>query len=600
MATLCPLSPLLPLLLFVAVVLASAVRLAAADGASAPGGGPATLPSPWGFTSSAEWFGEYPRFNPLMAKAGARFLRAFPEWSTLEPRKGERSWGAADALVANASATGIELCGGFWYFAPWATPKGDTRSCPLKDIGDWSAYVGATIERYKKDIHVWEVYNEFNGSFSTSIDKPKDYADLVAAAYAAVKRADPSARVGMSCANFDLGFFDGAIKAGAAGKFDFLCVHPYENLGSLPGGGEDGFLSMAGSMRKLLADNHQRPDIGLWITEFGLQSPVAPERAADALQAEVLVKGYLLALAQGFERVCWFEARGPSYGHGTDFGVIRQDWSLRPSYQALCTMIALLGPAPLYRGWLDLAQGGYGFVFQGPAGAVLAAWSSKGPARTLTFPAAVTITDLAGVASPLPAGQALALSAAPLYVTGVPDALLAQAQANAGKPFPWGGDYATVAEVSCQLAATNREHGISQLNPQTTVAVNLLDHTLRRSNRAGGGEGIYAYFRVDPLFASFGTSALEITVVARRAGDQAAGLDVCYESLKGYRATGKAWQLAPGEEWQEHRWTVDNANFVGGWGWNFRTDIGGSPGDVYIKEVRVRKLSTATAPPAGK
>jgi hypothetical protein len=574
------------------------------DAAETPATGSASggqRPSPWGFTSSAEWFGEYPRFNPLMATAGARFLRAFPEWSTLEPRKGERSWGPADALVANARSTGIELCGGFWYFAPWATPRGDTRSCPLKDISDWSRYVGAAVARYKNDIHVWEVYNEFNGSFSTSADKPKDYADLVAAAYGAAKAADPAARVGISCANFDLGFFDGALKAGAAGKFDFVCVHPYENLGSLATGGEDGFLSMAGSMRKLLADNHQRPDIGLWITEFGLQSTVAPDPAKDALQAEILVKGYLLALAQGFERVCWFEARGPSYGHGTDFGVIRQDWTLRPSYQALSTMTGLLGPTPTYRGWLNLQDGGYGFIFQGPSGAVLVAWSSKDPKRSLTFTTPVTMTDLSGVHTALPAGQALTLGKAPVYVSGLPADLVAQAAANAGKPFPWGGDFAAVAEVSCQLAATNREHGISQTNPQTTVAVNLLDHSLRRSNRAGGGEGIYAYFRVDPLFASFGTTALEITVVACRASDKAAGMDVCYESLKGYHGTGKRWEVQPGEEWQEHTWTVDNANFVGGWGWNFRTDIGGSAGDVFIKEVRVRKVGSTAAPsPADK
>ncbi len=583
------------LLILPALLVIGAALLEAAEAPATGAGAVAPRPTPRGFTTSAEGFGEYPRFNPLMAKAGARFLRAFPEWSTLEPRKGERNWGPADALVANAKATGIELCGGFWYFAPWATPRGDTRSCPLKDIRDWSAYVGAAVARYKDDIHVWEVYNEFNGSFSTSADKPKDYADLVVAAYAAAKAADPSARIGLSCANFDLGFFDSAIKAGAAGKFDFICVHPYENLGGLASGGEDGFLSMAGSMRKLLADNHQRPDIGLWITEFGLQSTVAPDPAQDAHQAEILAKGYLLALAQGFERVCWFEARGPSYGHGTDFGVIRQDWTLRPSYQALTAMTHQLGAAPAYRGWLDIQAGGYGFVFQGASGAVLAAWSSKGPRRTLTFTTPVTVSDLAGIATPLPAGQALTLAAAPVYVSGLPAELVAQAAANAGKPFPWGGDFATVAEVSCQLAATNRDQGISQINPQTTVAVNLLDHSLRRSNRAGGGEGIYAYFRVDPLFASFGTTALEITVVARRAGEQPAGIDICYESLKGYRGTGKRWEVPAGEEWQEHRWTVDNANFVGGWGWNFRTDIGGSAGDVLIKEVRVRKVDARPA-----
>jgi hypothetical protein len=91
------------------------------------------------------------------------------------------------------------------------------------------------VERYHKDIKYWEVWNEFNGSFYEGNDKPKAYADLVVAAYDAAKKADPTAKIGMSVANFDIGFFAAAIKAGAANHFDFLCVHPYENLGWPPG-----------------------------------------------------------------------------------------------------------------------------------------------------------------------------------------------------------------------------------------------------------------------------------------------------------------------------------------------------------------------------
>ena len=594
-------TPAALLLLLIIALPGSGHPLAAAeDAAGVQSASSALRPSPWGFTSSAEWFGEYPRFDPLMAAAGARWLRAFPEWNTIEPMPGARSWSSSDALVASARADGIGISGGFWYFAHWATPKGDTRSCPLKDISSWSSYVHDAVDRYRADIRDWEVYNEFNGSFSVSSDKPKDYADLVIAASVAAKKANPQARIGMSCANFDLGFFDRAIKAGAGGSFDFICVHPYENLEALIAGGEYGFLSMAGSIRKMLADNHQRPGIGLWITEFGVQSPVKPDAMRDGVQADVLAKGYILSLAQGFERICWFEARGTSYGHGTDFGVIRQDWSLRPSYSALQAMTGLLGDEPAYVGWLNLANGGYGFVFQGRAGPLLCAWSSKGPARAITFTADVEVADVAGKASPLPAGKGLTLHSSPVYVTKLPGDLVTLAKANAAKPFPWGGDYATAREVSCLLAATNTEKGISQVNPQTTVVVNLLDHSLRRSNRGGGGEGIYAYFRADPLFASFGNAKLEITVVARLASEQPSGMDVCYESLSGYHATGKRWEIPKGDQWQEHSWTVDDANFVGGWGWNFRTDIGGSPGDVLIREVRIRKPAAdgGSAPPA--
>lgn len=549
--------------------------------------------SPWGFCSSAEWFGEYPRFNPLMAQAGVRWLRAFPEWSSIQPTPGEWNWKEADALVADTKANGIRLSGGLWYFAKWATPKGDTRSCPLKDIGAWSTYAATAATRYQADIRHWEVYNEFNGSFSSSANKPKDYADLVVAASDAIKQVDPALQVGLSCANFDLGFFDGAIKAGAAGKFDFVCVHPYENLGQLANGGEDGYLSMAASIRKMLADNGQRPDIKLWITEFGVQSTVKPDAAKDTLQAEVLVKGHLLAIAQGFERICWFEARGPAYGHGSDHGVIRSDWSLRPCYDAWKVMTGVLGDAPAYLGWLDLADGGYGFVFRGPTGPVLTAWSSKGPARQVSFANAVTVTDVAGTASSLAAKQPLTLGKSPVYVAGVPAELVAQAVANAAKTFPWGGDYAKATEVSCRLGATNTDNGVVQRNPDTTAVVHKLDHSYRTSHRRNS-EGIYAYFRVDPQFVSFGNKDIAITLVVRR-GDpaKAVSFDLTYESLTGYKGTGKRLEVPAGEEWIEHTWTVSDANFVGGWGWNFRTDVGGSPGTLAIKEVRVRKAAAA-------
>src|SRR5262245_7314462 len=34
--------------------------------------------SPWGMGTGAEWSRDYPRFHPLIGKAGARWVRAFP------------------------------------------------------------------------------------------------------------------------------------------------------------------------------------------------------------------------------------------------------------------------------------------------------------------------------------------------------------------------------------------------------------------------------------------------------------------------------------------------------------------------------------------
>lgn len=549
--------------------------------------------SPWGIASGAEWSGDYPKFNPLLKQAGIRWMRYFPEWQTLEPKRGEFDWKQADDFVSNSKLNNIRVTGVFCFLTKWASADGGTRRFPIKDIRYWQEYVTASVTRYQKDIKYWEVYNEFNGSFAEAVNKPAVYAELVREASAAAKKVDPESKIGISCANFDLGFFDAVIKAGAAGHFDYICVHPYENMAALADGGEQSYLSLTGSLRKMLADNRQKADMPLWITETGFQAPIGPDLVKETLQAEILVKGYVLSISAGFDRVFWFEARGPAYGKGTDHGIIRADWTLRPCYNAFKVMIGILGEEPRYLGWLNLSEGGFGFVFEGRENPVLVAWGPKGQERNLTIPADTAVVDIAGKRSMLASGQALRLSPSPVFVSGVPQDLVQLAKDNASKPFPWGGDYATTNEVTCALGATNTDRGITQSRPETTQVVNMLDHSFRRSDIGNGalrGEGHYAYFRVDPAFAPFGTKELEITVVAKRlASGKPAAFQITYESMSGYKGASGKWSIPEGEQWSENTWRVSDANFVGGWGWNFRTDAGGSPNDFLIKEVRVRK-----------
>ena len=546
---------------------------------------------PWAIASGAEWAGEYPKFNPMLKEAGVRWLRYFPEWHSIQPSQGEWRWDRGDAMVVDARENGIQMTGVFAYFAAWASADGGMRRGPVKDLQYWRDYVRATTARYKNDVRHWEIWNEFNGSFYQGIDKPAEYAELTVAAYEEAKKSDPGIQIGMSVANFDVGFLDAAIKAGAADHFDFVCVHPYENTGALKSGGESGFLSLAGSLRRMLKANNQREDIPLWITEVGYQAPVEAEPVADAAQAEVLAKVYALSLAQGFERVCWFEARGPAYGKGTDHGLIRKDWTIRPAYTAMQTLAKTLGEAPAYAGWLKLGETGYGFVFGDAANAVLVAWTPPQGRETTTFAAAVKVVSLAGDARSLPAGEPLELTSTPVLVAGLPKALAEKALEQKGQPFPWGTDFSKVAEASCRLGAINQENGVKQTSPKTTEVVNDLVESWRRTNFAYGGEGRYIYFRVDPTFAGFGNKRLEITVVAKRTSpDKNAGMNLTYESLKGYRGADGWFAIPEGEGWHEHTWKVEDANFVGAWGWNFRTDAVSSPNEFHVREVRVKRL----------
>jgi hypothetical protein len=541
--------------------------------------------SPWGVASGAEWFSTYPAFNPMLKRAGVKWLRGFYEWQTIQPKQGYWNFALPDHLVENARANEILLTGVFAYFSRWASANGGTRKFPIKNIQFWRDYVAGMVQRYHSDIKYWEVWNEFNGSFAEN-GNPKLYAELVREASIAAKTIDPSAKIGMSVANFDVGFLDAAIKAGAANYFDYICVHPYEKLANLSDDGEIAFLSMTATLRKMLASNDQPADMPLWITEIGSPAPVNRSDEADEAQATSLAKAYLLAIASGFQRVFWFEARGPSYGDGTDFGLIRPDMTFRPSYKALQTLTAVLGPEPVAAGWLNLDNGGYGFLFDALGGNVMAVWAPAKREIKVAFAADVRVFDLRGGAVSLAAGNTLIVQNSPVLITQLPTALIQQAQANKTKVYSWGSEFARTQVVTARLQTTNVENGIKQINPTTTIS----NEKWRRTDFSRlDSEGHYVYFSVDPQFAPFGTKILEITAVVRRMGpDKTAGMSLDYESQNGY-VNAAYLDIPKSDEWHEVSWKVSDANFVGAWGWHFRINAISSPNEFLIKEVRVRK-----------
>jgi polysaccharide biosynthesis protein PslG len=546
--------------------------------------------SPWGVASGAEWFSAFPAFNPMLKAAGVRWLRGFYEWQTLQPKQGYWNWALTDRLVENARANGIHVTAGFAYLASWASADGGTRRFPIKDIQFWRDYVGGLVDRYKNDIKYWEVWNEFNGSFAQD-GNPRIYAELVREASISAKKIDPTAKIGMSVANFDVGFLDAAIKAGAGGYYDYICVHPYEKLGALADGGEADFLSMATTLRQMLAQNNQPLDTPLWITEIGAQTSVTPDQQADARQAVALAKAYLLSIASGFQRVFWFEARGPSYGHNTDHGFIRADFTLRPSYRALKTMNDILGPQPSAAGWLNL-NGGYGFLFRTDGGYGLAAWAPGKREIKTKFAGDVRVASLEGDLVSLPVGQELTLTGAPQLIVGLPDALIEQAKANKNRSYPWVGDFAQARTVSARMQAVNVDEGIRQVNIDTTSPGGAADGSWRRTDFSRPqGEGHYVYFALYPQFIPFGSRNFEITAIVRRvAPDKLAGMTLNYESRSGY-INGDYFNIPESDRWHELTWRVTDANFVGAWGWHFRLNAISSPNEFLIREIRVKKLN---------
>ncbi len=543
-----------------------ALQVAAAVTAMVPA---AMAGSPWGMASGAEDSGKYPKFLPMLHEAGVTWMRYFPEWSTVQPEEGVWNWEWADQFVATCKANEIELSGIFLYFAKWASSDNGTRGFPVKKIEAWSEYVAACVARYKDDITWWEVWNEGNSPAFNRHGSPKDYADLVRAAYVAGKAANPNAKFGITCAAFDLHYFDQVIKAGAAGHFDYVCVHPYNSVGYVFGS-ENYYMAMAGDVRKMLAANGQNADMPIWMTETGLTTTETPEQ--QRRQANALVRSYILNLAQGIEKTFWFEACGPKYGEGVH-AILTNDMTPRAAYDALKKMTGALGPEPRYLGWLRGANDELGFAFDDNGTTVLVAWSGDSD---------------------------------PVYTR---DAKVAKLNPP-GTPFT--RSYADVDEVWIKLGEQNEEFGLRQgnNNPRPDgLAIVAKDY--RQTDLINRRP--FIYFDIDPTFAGWGDREFEITLTARRAKpDVPSVCAIVYESETGYHEYGKRittpglnvemlfenetfrapelWYLQPGDEWQTRTWKINDACFIGKWGWRFELNAEMSAGDIQVREVRVTKI----------
>jgi hypothetical protein len=168
---------------------------------------------------------------------------------------------------------------------------------------------------------------------------------------------------------------------------------------------------------------------------------------------------------------------------------------------------------------------------------------------------------------------------------------VAAVKANGRKVFPWLKDYGHAEVVTCTMGRSNVAEGLTQLEQGDGLTkTGLVDGVhARRTDKANKKN--YMYFDVDDSYASVGDSRLEITLVARRVNpDKAAGCKVCYESRTGYHATKDWWTIPREAAWHRHTFKIDDANFANNWGWNFRFEVDGAAGDMWVKEVVVRRI----------
>lgn len=538
---------------------------------------PATAKAPrtgLGIATSAEWAHEHDRLHPLLAQAGAGIVRHWPAWETVEPEPGRWNWRECDRQVEIAERSGLAIHANLHSRIGWGE-----RGSRLGDDAAWSAYVAASVARYRGRVARWEIADNFNSTRGTAAQ----YASLVRTAWTAARTADPDCHVGIGCSEADVPFLEQSIRNGAGGCFDFVAVHPYAQLEVALRGHETPFLDLSHHLRGMLQRTGQRDGIEIVISEIGLRP--RDERDAGDAQADALAKAIALSSAQGIGTMLWFEGRGP-YRQG----ILDQDWSPRPAYETMRALSGSLGTGSRFAGWWHPAPAVRGIVLDTATEPLLVTWAAaRGTEPRL--PEGCVLRDARGRLLQRSPGEPVLLSRSPLLVTALPPALIAAARGTASSPCPWRRGTASGLVATLLLGESLAEDGIVAVGGETEHGI--IDGFPARRFAPFKREN---YLDLDVDDACVGPEDRRVEVVCIvRSVDPAlgTGFNLMYESTAGgaYRIGDRYWSQPPGSAtWQTVTFSMDDACFANSWGYNLAIRCVGSPGNLWIREVRVRRI----------
>jgi arabinogalactan endo-1,4-beta-galactosidase len=305
-----------------------------------------------------------------MRAAGVRWVRASLNWRELEPRAAggldQTRLAERDYAIQRARAAGLEvlmpIADGVPYWASGDPSKfrdaaGEHynpmwRPARAKDYG---AFVGAMVRRYRPmGVHTYEIWNEPNVSrFWPSGPDARQYAQLLAAAYPAVKAADPQAVVltgGLS--KSDYAFVSDLYAAGARRYFDAVAIHPYtgnvDPLSCWKQAGTtklafDAFCGIEEVRNTMVANGDSAKSI--WLTEFGWSTTRGPYGVTEATQATFLVAALNQLKQYPYVRAAfWYNGRDTASNpdvYDDNLGVLRSDFTPKPAYAALANWASL-------------------------------------------------------------------------------------------------------------------------------------------------------------------------------------------------------------------------------------------------------------------
>lgn len=550
-------------------------------------GAAAETVSPFGIGSchvNGRTLEDFERWVPKTREIGIQVHRSLmSHWGAVEPVPGKWDWSNVDAqwsyLNERGISTGTLLIG---------SPSWDLRDpaghLPVNNVEGWSEYVKRLVGHFRGRIHRYEVWNE-PPNFTGPDQTPADYAKLVRAAFIAAKAADPECEIGLTAKSAHIDYLEQVIRAGAAGHYDWISLHPYEVLDGIASGNGSGsvYLNLVPTVRRMLAAvDPARKEVPIVFTELGVDA----KSHGETVQATALVKAYVMGIAQGVENIQWFEGRD---GDSGPMGLLDGEGKPRPAWHAYGRMIEAMGQHPRPLGWVTPAKGVYGFVFMKGDIPLMISWAALKGHGSVRFSGDVDFVNL--VTGDHGSSREYEVDGSPVCFSRIPEDLVKTATPVSQALPPWPGDsgnYSGARLVEIDFTKEPAERGLhTQASESVSRAIVAYGGSARAGDVPGG-----ALFVVDPAFLSYDRVPLRITAEVRRKDPAVnAGFKLVYEAPGGFK-TAEGWKTIPEEDkWHTITWAIQDPSFVNYWGYNFRLESdGGVFNKYYLRRISVEKI----------
>jgi len=365
-----------------------------------------------------------PNLARLIAAMGAGWIRDDTTWERIERSSGSYNFNNFDpnmqVLQQNAITPLLILDYNNRFYDNGQTPYDNAG------LTAFANYARALVTHYGPQLKAVEVYNEYNGAFSTGpcARKPSCYAQLLRYTYQAIKAIRPDVTVvGGAAFSADLHWFSELFEDGALPYMDVVSDHPYTFL-YIASPELDGTEEQMEALQDLVKHYNHGKGKPLWITEIGW--PTSYLHVSEHTQADYLVRSAFLSLAAGVQKFFWYDF----LNDGTDpsqvqqqFGLLRQPdaagrYTPKPAYVAYAVLIRELAHRAVI-GSEAIAPGIYVMRF---CGNLRVLWST--PFRqsvVLSTNHPVAATSMTGkIQTLIPSGGhiVLNLSADPVYIEG--------------------------------------------------------------------------------------------------------------------------------------------------------------------------------------